>query len=198
MTEMQKFEMSLDAVEFGKPETEMEEFFLADDSAAGWAMRKIAKIDAEKKRMLDQIEERIQQFTAAMEFKANEVKRKADNEREYFERLLAVYFANLPASSIKKTKAGRASYDLPEGKLIITAPKREYLHDDARLLDVLKNNDMGEYIRRKETPDWAAIKKTIRVDEAGNVAMVNLMGEIIETDAISVVEVPGEFRVEVE
>lgn len=198
MTDMQKFEMSLDAVEFGKPETELEEFFLADDSAAGWAMRKIAKIDAEKKRMLDQIEERIQQFTAAMEFKANEVKRKADNEREYFERLLAVYFANLPASSIKKTKAGRASYDLPEGKLMITAPKREYLHDDVRLLDVLKNNDMGEYIRRKETPDWAAIKKNIRVDEAGNVAMVNLMGEIIETDAISVVEVPGEFRVEVE
>lgn len=198
MTEMQKFEMSLDAVEFGKPETEMEEFFLANDSAAGWAMRKIQKIDAEKKRMLDQIEERIQQFTAAMEFKANEVKRKADNEREYFERLLAVYFANLPASSIKKTKAGRASYDLPEGKLMITAPKREYLHDDVRLLDVLKNNDMGEYIRRKETPDWAAIKKTIRVDEAGNVAIVSLMGEIIETDAISVVEVPGEFRVEVE
>lgn len=198
MTEMQKFEMSLDAVEFGKPETELEEFFIADDSAAGWAMRKIQKIDAEKKRMLDQIEERIQQFTAAMELKANEVKRKADNEREYFERLLAVYFANLPASSIKKTKAGRASYDLPEGKLMITAPKREYMHDDVRLLDVLKNNDMGEYIRRKETPDWAAIKKTIRVDEAGNVAMVNLMGEIIETDAISVVEVPGEFRVEVE
>ena len=49
MTEMQKFEMSLDAVEFGKPETELEEFFLTDDSAAGWAMRKIAKIDAEKK-----------------------------------------------------------------------------------------------------------------------------------------------------
>ena len=198
MTEMQKFEMSLDAVEFGKPETEMEEFFLADDSAAGWAMRNIAKIDAEEKRMLDQINERIQQFTAAMELKANEVKRKATSERGYFEQLLAVYFANLPADLIKKTKAGRVSYDLPEGKLMITAPKREYLHDDVRLLDVLKNNDMGEYIRRKETPDWAAIKKTIRVDEAGNVAMVNLMGEIIETDAISVVEVPGEFRVEVE
>lgn len=198
MTEMQKFEMSLDAVEFGKPETEMEEFFLADDSAAGWAMRNIQKIDAEKKRMLDQIEERIQQFTAAMEFKANEVRRKAASERGYFEQLLAVYFANLPADSIKKTKAGRVSYDLPEGKLMITAPKREYLHDDVRLLDVLKDNDMGEYIRRKETPDWAAIKKTIRVDEAGNVSMVNLMGEIIETDAISVVEVPGEFRVEVE
>ena len=198
MTEMQKFEMSLDAVEFGKPETEMEEFFLADDSAAGWAMRNIAKIDAEEKRMLDQINERIQQFTAAMELKANEVKRKATSERGYFEQLLAVYFANLPADLIKKTKAGRVSYDLPEGKLMITAPKREYLHDDVRLLDVLKNNDMGEYIRRKETPDWAAIKKTIRVDEAGNVSMVNLMGEIIETDAISVVEVPGEFRVEVE
>lgn len=198
MTEMQKFEMSLDAVEFGKPETELEEFFLADDSAAGWAMRKIAKIDAEKKRMLDQIDERIKQFTDAMEFKANEVRRKAASERGYFEQLLAVYFANLPADSIKKTKAGRVSYDLPEGKLMITAPKREYLHDDVRLLDVLKNNDMSEYIRRKETPDWAAIKKTIRVDEAGNVAMVNLMGEIIETDAISVVEVPGEFRVEVE
>ena len=198
MTDMQKFEMSLDAVEFGKPETEIGEFFLADDSAAGWAMRKIAKIDAEKKRMLDQIDERIQQFTAAMEFKANEVKRKADNEREYFEQLLAVYFANLPASSIKKTKAGRASYDLPEGKLMITAPKREYRHDDARLLEFIKANKMIEYVRLKESPDWAAIKKNLSVSENGDVAIVGMLGEVIQTDAIVAVDLPGEFRVEVE
>lgn len=198
MFETQNLEISLNDIEFDRPKNETEEFFLTDDRAAGWAMRKLAKINADEKRMLGQIDERIQQFTAAMQFKAEEVKKKADGEREYFERLLAVYFAGLPKEATKRTKAGRVSYDLPEGRLMITAPKREYLHDDVRLLEVLRQNDMPEYIRRKESPDWAAIKKTIRVDETGAVSMVSLMGEIIETDAISVVDVPGEFRVEVE
>lgn len=195
------FEMqwgSIEDIEFDKPETEIEQFFITNDRAAGWAMRKIAAINANEKRMLDQIDARLREITAALQTQADNERKKAANERAYFEQILAVYFNGLPEELLKKTKAGRVSYDLPEGKIMMTAPKREYRHDDVRLLDVLKDNDMQLYIRRKETPDWAAIKKTLRVDEAGNVAMVNLMGEIIETDAISVVDVPGEFRVEVE
>lgn len=189
---------SIEDIEFDKPETEIEQFFITNDRAAGWAMRKIAAINANEKRMLDQIDARLREITAALQTQADNERKKAANERAYFEQILAVYFNGLPEELLKKTKAGRVSYDLPEGKIMMTAPKREYRHDDVRLLDVLKDNDMQLYIRRKETPDWAAIKKTLRVDEAGNVAMVNLMGEIIETDAISVVDVPGEFRVEVE
>jgi hypothetical protein len=147
--------------------------------------------------MLDQIDARLQEITAALQYQAEQERKKAANERAYFEQILAVYFDGLPEELLKKTKAGRVSYDLPEGKIMLTAPKREYRHDDDKLLEVLKNNDMQSYIRRKETPDWAAIKKTLMVDASGNVAMVNLMGEIIETDAIVAVDIPGEFKVEV-
>lgn len=196
MTEMQWGTLS--DIEFDKPETEISTFFITDDRAAGWAMRKIAAINANEKRMLDQIDARLREITAALQHQAEQERKKAENERAYFEQILAVYFDGLPEELLKKTKAGRVSYDLPEGKIMMTAPKREYRHDDAKLLDVLKEHGMQEYIRRKETPDWAAIKKTIMVDASGNVAMVNLMGEIIETDAIVAVDVPGEFRVEVE
>lgn len=197
MAEVMKWE-SLSDIEFDKPETDMPVYYITDDRAAGWAMRKIAKINADKNRMLEQIDARLQEITAALQFKAEEVKKKAENDCAYFEQLLAVYLDSLPEESIKRTKAGRVSYDLPEGRLMITAPKREYRHDDSRLLDVLHENEMEYLIRRKETPDWAAIKKTISVSDTGVVSMVNLMGEVVETDAIIAVDIPGEFRVEVE
>lgn len=195
MTEMQWG--ALADIEFDKPETEISTFFITDDRAAGWAMRKIAAINANEKRMLDQIDARLQEITAALQTQAENERKKAANERAYFEQILAVYFDGLPEELLKRTKAGRVSYDLPEGRIMMTAPKREYRHDDSKLLEALKANDVLDLIRRKETPDWAAIKKSIRVSENGTVSIVSLMGEIIETDAISVVDLPGEFRVEV-
>ena len=177
MTEMQWG--SLEDIEFDKPETEISTFFITDDRAAGWAMRKIAAINANEKRMLDQIDARLHEITMALQRQAEQERKKAENERAYFESILAVDFDSLPDDLLKKTKAGRVSYDLPEGKIMMTAPKREYRHHDAKLLDVLKEHDMQEYIRRKEMPDWAEIKKTLMVDASGNVAMMNLMGEII-------------------
>lgn len=196
MAEIMKWEALAD-IEFDKPEEWEGAFCITNDRAAGWAMRKIAKINADKNRMLDQIDARLEEITAALQFQAEEVRKKAENECAYFEQLLAAYFDDLPEEAIKRTKAGRASYDLPEGKIMLTAPKREYKRDDDKLLTVLKENDMLEYIRRKETPDWAAIKKSISVSEEGTVSIVGLLGEVIETDAIVAVDLPGEFRVEV-
>lgn len=184
-------------IEFDSPDSG-EGFAIKDDRAAGWAMRKIAKIQADKNRMIEQINARLEEITAALQGQADAVEEKAARDSAYFEGLLAIYFDQLPDDSISRTKAGRMSYALPEGKLMVTAPKREYRHDDIRLLEVLKENGMHELIRRKEAPDWSTIKKHLSVDDNGSVAIVGLMGEVVETDAIVVVDMPGEFRVEVE
>lgn len=197
MTEINWGALAAD-IEFDEPAIESEGYFIADDRAAGWAMRKIAKINADKKRMLDQIDARLQEITAALQFQAEQVKKKAESDCAYFEQMLAVYFANLPDDVLKRTKAGRISYNLPEGRLMTTAPKREYRHDDARLLEFIKGNKLTEYVRLKEAPDWAAIKKNIRVNENGDVAIVGMFGEVFQTDAIVAVDIPGEFKVEVE
>lgn len=197
MAENMKWESSIDDIEFDRPGSDMESFFLANDRTAGWAMRQIAKNNAHAERMLSEIAERIESYTASMQAMAEDVRAENERKNRQYIDALAVYFNALPKEALHATKAGRVSYDLPEGKIMLTAPKREYRHDDAKLLDVLKEHDMQEYIRRKETPDWAAIKKSIMVDASGNVSVVNLMGEIIETDAIVAVDLPGEFRVEV-
>lgn len=197
MTEINWGALAAD-IEFDVPETESNGYFIADDRSAGWAMRKIAKINADEKRMLNQIDARLQEITAALQFQAEQVKKKAENDRAYFEQVLAVYFANLPDDVLKRTRAGRVSYELPEGRLMMTAPKREYRHDDARLLEFIKANKMIEYVRLKESPDWAAIKKNLSVSENGDVAIVGMLGEVFQTDAIVAVDLPGEFKVEVE
>ena len=188
----------LSDLEFDKPDFENEGFAVWDDRAAGWAMRKLAKIKADKSRMLEQISARLEEITSALQAQAEEVERKAANDSAYFEGLLMMYFDRLPEDALTRTKAGRISYALPEGRLMVTAPKREYRRDDIQLLEELKAHGMPEYIRRKEVPDWANIKSRISVDDNGTVCLVNLMGEVIPTDAIVVVDVPGEFRVEVE
>ena len=197
MTEINWGALAAD-IEFDVPETESNGYFIADDRSAGWAMRKIAKINADEKRMLNQIDARLQEITTALQFQAEQIKKKAKNDRAYFEQVLAVYFANLPDDALKRTRAGRVSYDLPEGRLMMTAPKREYRHDDSRLLEFIKANKMIEYVRLKESPDWAAIKKNLSVSENGDVAIVGMFGEVFQTDAIVAVDLPGEFRVEVE
>lgn len=195
MSETIKWE-ELDDIEFDRPD-ESESFYIKDDRAAGWAMRKLAKIAADKNRMIEQINARLEEITIALNAQAEAVEEKARKDSAYFEGLLAMYFDRLPDDSLVKTKAGRVSYALPEGRLMVTAPKREYRHDDLRLLEVLKEHDMPEMIRRKEAPDWAMIKKQLSVSEDGTVSITSLMGEIVETDAIVAVDVPGEFRVEV-
>jgi len=83
-------------------------------------------------------------------------------------------------------------YKLPSGTLRRKYPKSEFKRDDDALVKWLKERNMKDYIKVKETADWANLKKSINV--IGNKA-VDENGELVE--GITVVDRPPVFEVEV-
>ena len=100
---------------------------------------------------------------------------------------LEAYFDTLPH---KKTKT-QESYALPSGKLVRKHRDPEFTRDDDELLSWLHDNNGEKFIKVKETPDWAGLKKTLTV-LGETVADEN--GEIIP--CIKATERPDEFKVE--
>ena len=100
---------------------------------------------------------------------------------------LEAYFDTVPH---KKTKT-QESYPLPSGKLVRKHRDPEYTRDDEELLSWLHENNGEKYIKIKESPDWAGLKKTLTV--LGE-TVVDENGEIIP--CIKATERPDEFKVE--
>ena len=100
---------------------------------------------------------------------------------------LEAYFDTLPH---KKTKT-QESYPLPSGKLVRKHQDTEFIRNDEELLSWLHENNGEKYIKIKESPDWAGLKKTLTV--MGE-TVVDENGEIIP--CIKATERPDEFKVE--
>jgi phage host-nuclease inhibitor protein Gam len=69
----------------------------------------------------------------------------------------------------------------------------DFIRDDEKIIQCLKDADAKEFIKTKETLDWAALKKTVIVDGDKVVDIEN--GIII--DGVKVQERPPKFEVEV-
>ena len=67
----------------------------------------------------------------------------------------------------------------------------EFIRDDEKVIAWLKDNNGGEYVKTKETLDWAALKKSTTVMGEN---IVNEDGEIIP--GVEVVEREDKFTVE--
>ena len=100
---------------------------------------------------------------------------------------LEVYFDTLP-HKVTKTQE---SYPLPSGKLVRKHQDPEFVRDDEELLSWLKDNNGEKFIKVKESPDWAGLKKTLTV--LGE-TVVDENGEIIP--CIKATERPDVFKVE--
>jgi hypothetical protein len=100
---------------------------------------------------------------------------------------LEAYFDTLPH---KKTKT-QESYPLPSAKLVRKHQDPEFVRDDEELLSWLKDNNGEKFIKVKESPDWAGLKKTLTV--LGE-TVVDENGEIIP--CIKATERPDVFKVE--
>lgn len=100
---------------------------------------------------------------------------------------LEAYFDTLPH---KVTKA-QESYPLPSGKLVRKHRDPEFVRNDDELLSWLHENNGEKFIKIKESPDWAGLKKTLTV--MGE-TVVDENGEIIP--CIKATERPDEFKVE--
>lgn len=172
----------IDEIEFNQPGCT--KFIIDNDEKAEWALAKIREERAEAQRIISVCENMIKRY----EEKIQAVKEQLPKKTAYLESQLMQYFEKVPK---KKTKT-MEKYDLPSGVLKKKYPRPEYKRDEDKLLQWLKERNMTDYIKVKESADWASLKKSIKT--VGN-KVVDENGEIVE--GITVVERPAEFIVEV-
>ena len=163
---------------------ENESWKITDAVTADWALDKIreAKAEYSQKEMI--VKEKIRQLQEWLE----KEREKRDRTVNFFTAKLQEYFETAPK---RKTKTQEV-LELPTGTLRRKYPAPEFVRDDEKLLNWLKERGMSEYVKIKETPDWANFKKTIRVTGE---QVVDENGEIV--DGVRVVERPPVFEVEV-
>ena len=141
----------------------VDEFIIDTDAKAEWALKKIAEARSDRDAWVKWYEEKIEQIKAQTDF-----------DTLNLERMLADYFATVPH---KKTKT-QESYTLPGGKLILKVQNPEYKRDDKKVIEWLKQNNGGQYIKVKEELAWADLK--------ANAAVLN--GKLFSEDGE---EIPG-------
>lgn len=120
-----------------------EAFVIDTDAKAAWALDKIREARAERDEWVSWYEKKIE-----------EIKAQTDFDTMNLERMLAEYFQTVPH---KKTKT-QESYTLKNGKLIMKVQNPEYKRNDKDVIEWLKANRGGEFIKIKEELDWAGLK----------------------------------------
>lgn len=159
-------------------ENNVEEGFVIDtDAKAAWALRKIKEARDDRDMWVKWYKDKIAEIEAATDFNTMNL-----------EHMLAEYFASVPH---KKTKT-QESYTLPEGKLVMKTQNPEYKRDDKAVIEWLKANKPGQFVKVKEELDWAGLKAASGVFGSN---IVDENGEIIP--GIEVVERGAKFVVEV-
>lgn len=150
--------------------------------------------DASAEILLDRIRWANKQYELSKtwyEKQMEAAKEQRDRRIAYAMRDLRDYFNSIPDAAKKKAKT-QISYALRNGKLLIKAQQPKYEVDDATLVPWLKSNGWPEFVKVKETADWATLKKTLEVSPDGT-AMMTEDGEIVP--GITVTERDPEFQV---
>jgi len=169
-------------LEFEQPNCEP--FKIDNDQKAEWALAKIREEQAEAMRIINVCKSMIMHYEEQMKKAEEDLEKKT----AYLKSQLEQYFDSVEK---RRTKTQEV-YKLPSGILRRKYPSPQFNRDDEKLVKWLKDRQMNEYIKVKETADWASLKKTIQV--VGNKA-VDEDGEIVE--GIAVVDRPPVFEVEV-
>jgi phage host-nuclease inhibitor protein Gam len=177
--------MAMSLHEFLEKQNEVNERFVVDsDEKANWVLRKIASLEQKKQENTDLAKAEIEKINAWLEMVNGEL----DRDLEYFKNLLAEY-----AKAKREQDPKFKSLKLPNGKFGFRKQQPKWQYDEAKLLEYLKRNGMAEFIRMKEEPDKAALKKKLTV--SGGVAVDPETGEVI--DGITVEEQDEAFKVEI-
>ena len=169
-------------LEFEQPGCEP--FRIDNDEKAEWALAKIREEQAEAQRIMNVCRSMIMHYEQQLKKAEEDLEKKT----AYLRSQLEQYFDSVEK---RRTKTQEV-YKLPSGTLRRKYPSPQFNRDDEKLVKWLKDRQMNEYIKVKETADWASLKKTIQV--VGNKA-VDEDGEIVE--GITVVDRPPVFEVEV-
>jgi len=174
---------AIENLEFEQPGCEP--FRIDNDEKAEWALSKIREEQAETNRIINVCKSMILHYEEQMKKAEEDLERKT----AYLKGQLEQYFDRVEK---RRTKTQEV-YKLPSGTLRRKYPGPQFKRDDEKLVKWLKERQMNEYIKVKESPDWSNLKKALKLTK-GNV-LVDENGEIV--DGVLVVERPPTFEVEV-
>ena len=156
---------------------ETEGFVIDSDAKAEWALKKIKEARDDRDRWVAWYKDQIEK-----------INKQTDFDTLNLERMLAEYFATVPH---KKTKT-QESYTIPGGKLILKTQNPEYIRDDKTVIEWLKKNNGGQFVKVKEELAWSELKGATSVFEDH---IVTEDGEVVP--GIEVIEREAKFVVEV-
>lgn len=162
-----------------------ETFSIKDDNTADWALRVIRDNEAERDRLISIAKSQIDELNEQID----EITKKYNNKSAFLKGHLAMYMQNVPH---KETKT-QESYQLLSGKLILKKANQTMVPNDDTIIKYLKDGGLSEYIKVKESLNWAELKKSLTISDG---SVVNtLTGEIIGPDVIEIKDVPASFEI---
>lgn len=162
---------------------EYESFTIRDDNTADWALNEILEKQKETDRLIKIAEQKI--FELNERIKAEQ--EKLDKSTSYLKSKLREYFETVEH---KKTKT-QESYKLLTGNLVMKNATQKMVKDDEELLSYMKEHKLNDFIKTKESVDWASYKKECEIVD-GKVVNVQT-GQLIE--CIKVEDVPESFDI---
>lgn len=151
-------------------------FSICDDRGAEYALRRIRETQAEVDKFKEYYDEQIRKM-----------QERADGIKGFYTKHLYHYFETVPHKATKTQE----SYELPSAKLVWKQQNPEYVRDDEKVIDWLKKSDCAEFVKIKESLDWAGLKKQVVVSN-GECVMADT-GEVVP--GIEVVEREPKFDI---
>ena len=133
-------------------EYENDGFSIKDDRDAEYALKRIRETQEEVDKFRKYYDEQIQRM-----------QERADGVREYYMYHLHAYFDGVP----HKTTKTQESYELPSAKLIFKQQNPEFVRDDDAVMKWLKESGETQFVKTKESLDWAELKKRVEVSGIG-------------------------------
>ncbi len=178
---------------------ESQNFTIADDEAAEWALLKIAEDRAEAQRLINACNSMILKYQERIQKIEEDLKHKTG----FLQGKLYEYFCAVPHKKTKTTE----TYALPSGKLKLKYPGPEYVRDDEKLVEWLKKMGHTDYVKTVEMPVWGEFKKTTEVhkdpivdEETGEITGYDTYvtdAKGIKVGGVTLAERPPVFEVEV-
>lgn len=178
---MNENELSASLNKFMQPEAVTEAFVVDSIDKAEWALKKIAEHKAACQRISDFAAAEIDKIKAW----AQEQAQSHEDDVKYFETLLQPFAAEELKG--KKTKTVK----LPSGKMSFKKTTT-YERDENVLLQFVKDSGMVDYVKTKESVDWAGFKKCCSVTSDGK--LITEDGELVPSVVVLTTE---KFSVEV-
>lgn len=165
----------------------MEESFKIDnDKTADWAIAQIKAAETERDRLITLAQEQI----TDLQDRIRELTDKCNSDTAYLKSMLAMYFDTVQTKETKTQK----TYKLLSGSLVFKKPSVKINHDDDALIAYLKETDGADFIKVKESVDWAEFKKQLTISDAGEIIDTEL-GTIVPENVCSLEEVPASFNI---